>query len=259
MIGALNILLKILIYIFNLILEIKYKIKRAIFKRTQGIDTVIENIYLIDSESNEKIEIPHKYVQDKNDILKYSKFVIVSDLARKISLNNDYEKYLLEIEFKKHNKTYLFNFKLDGVNQVFFPIYNTNDIKKKNMNKISEIDADDEYKDLLIKYGGPLNDFYISKDLGIPIKNIYDSNKHFFPFRNNNYKMEDVFFNEYIVGPDGNIKPDDVLILKNTLDDTKIKANENSEQYILKNYNKIDSKAIIWGVINWLFGRQKQL
>lgn len=255
----LNTIVNISIYLFNFFLGLKYNIKRFILKIQHKQELVIEDLYFINTKTNEVLHINYYYLDNLNLLLRYSNFVPIQNILNSIT-TNDINNYLLEFKYKKNNKKYTINFALkDNIQKLSFPIYHQNDMKHINMNKIVDIDDDNDLLELLSRYGGPLNDFYISKDLGIPIKNIYDSNKHFFPFRNNNYKMEDVFFNEYIVGPDGNIKPDDVLILKNTLDDTKIKANENSEQYILKNYNKIDSKAIIWGVINWLFGRQKQL
>jgi len=102
--------------------------------------------------------------------------------------------------------------------------------------------------------------FYISKDLGIPLNNIYSTKQKEFPFRNKNYKLEDIFLNEYNIGPDNDIKPNQVLILKNTLDNSKIHKYDNNEQYILKNYKKlkIEGKSIITGLFNWIFAKQKQ-
>jgi len=255
--SFLNILINCSLYLFNLALEIKYKIKKFILRRNNGVDTVIEDIYLIDLNTNKVVEVNHKHVKNLNDNIRFSNYVILNKILTSLNKN---DSYILEIKYKKHHKNYIFNFQVKNNNDIiYFPIYNINELKHKNMNKISDINGPYEYVDLLTMYGGPLNDYYNSKGLGIPLKNIYDKENECFPFRNSNFKLEDIFLNEYQIGPDGDHKPDDLFILKNTLDNSKINTDITKEQYILSTYKKFDTKNIFWGIVNWIFGKQKNL
>ena len=133
------------------------------------------------------------------------------------------------------------------------------------MNKITGINGfycdigSDELIELLNRYGGPLNDFYISKDLGIILDNIYNYEFESFPFRNRKFQLEDTFLNEYSVGPEEDIKNSEVLILKNTLDVSKIRKDVQEEQYILNNFKKMnfDGKTFLCNIFYNLFGKQK--
>jgi hypothetical protein len=125
-------------------------------------------------------------------------------------------------------------------------------------NKIVEIDCCQEERaealSLLLNYGGPLNDFYISKNNGIPLNRIYSHKLNKFPFRGMKYKMEDSFLNEY------EIDSDQVLKIKNNLDETKIVNDEKNEKYILERFNhfRLDGKMIFYGIIRWIFGNKKE-
>lgn len=254
--NILNILVNVSIFLFNSILEIKYNIKRLIFKRKHNkLDTFVEEIYFINNYSHKIIEVDNQYVKNINEIMKYSTYIPLNNIVNSSSLNNK-EKYLLEIRFKKHNKNYIINFPVQETN-IFFPIYSINDLKHRNMNKFTDIDGNPELVELLNRYGGPLNDFYNSKDLGIPLKNIFDKENEQFPFRDHDYKLEDTFLNEYSIGPNGEYKPSKVLILKNTLDNTKITTNKENEQYIKNHYKKLkfDGRQFLKGIINWIFGK----
>jgi len=95
-------------------------------------------------------------------------------------------------------------------------------------------------------------------DLGIPLKNFYDDINENFPFRDNDFELEDTFLNNYKIGRNNDIKMDDYLILKNTLDNTKVKNDESNRQYILSNYKKFKT-SIIKDFMNFIFGKQKEL
>jgi len=231
-------------------LELKYKIKRFFFNINHKQEVIIDEIYFINSDTNETKNIDDSQIKHLNDILKFSTIISLSNLKE-----DNY--HLLEVKYKKHNKRYIINFPLSD-KPLFFPIYTINELKHKNMNTITY--ADNEILiELLHAYGGPLNDFYISKDLGIPLKNIFDKENGYFPFRNRNYYLEDVFLNEYNIGEEKEIKPNDILKLKKTLDDSKINNDTNNEQYILSKYKKMtfDGKQFFWDIINILFRKQK--
>jgi len=256
----LNTIVNISIYLFNFFLGLKYNIKRFILKIQHKQELVIEDLYFINTKTNEVLHINYYYLDNLNLLLRYSNFVPIQNILNSIT-TNDINNYLLEFKYKKNNKKYTINFALkDNIQKLSFPIYHQNDMKHINMNKIVDIDDDNDLLELLSRYGGPLNDFYISKDLGISLNNIYSTERKEFPFRNKNYKLEDIFLNEYKIGPDNDIKPNQVLILKNTLDNSKIHKYDNNEQYILKNYKKlkIEGKSIIAGLFNWIFAKQKQ-
>lgn len=250
MVSILNILIHSAICIFNFSLELKYKIKRFFFNINHKQEVIIDEIYFINSDTNETKNIDDSQIKHLNDILKFSTIISLSNLKE-----DNY--HLLEVKYKKHNKRYIINFPLSD-KPLFFPIYTINELKHKNMNTITY--ADNEILiELLNAYGGPLNDFYISKDLGIPLKNIFDKENGYFPFRNRNYYLEDVFLNEYNIGEEKEIKPNDILKLKKTLDDSKINNDTNNEQYILSKYKKMtfDGKQFFWDIINILFRKQK--
>ncbi len=262
MVAGLNIIINIVVYLFNLFLEIKYKIKRYFFKINHKEETFIEDIYFINEKTQKLVEVDERIINSLNELIKYSYCISLNNVISKTYLNKD-DEHLMEIKFNKHNKKYIVNFPIDIDNkkQLFFPIYNINDIKKRNMNKISDISDDIKYLELIESYGGPLNDFYVSKDLGIPLKNIYSKEQEIFPFRNKDYVLEDIFLNEYNIGPNSPIKPDEILVIKNTLDNSKINSTGINEEFIMRRYKKfkINWLEILQGIFNWIFGKQKEL
>jgi len=257
MFNLLNIVTKISLFFFNFILECKYKIKTLLFKIHQKNDTEIEDAYFINTETNAVIELKNrKIINDLNHLLKFSKYVPVDKIVETSEcFLNINEKYLVEIMFQKHNRKYLFNFYANE-KHIYFPTYNHNEMKEKNMNKITEIDSEEEKEllDIILKYGGPLNDFYVSKNLGIPLSRFYSKKLKCFPFKDKTINLSDIFLNEY-----KDVNSDSILAMKHTLDKSKISDKNPNEQYILSKYKKIslDGKMIIEGIFNWIFGKQK--
>ena len=259
----LNILANLSIYVLNKVFEIKYLIK-SYFIKNYHVDTVINDIYFINTRTKSILEINNDFVKNINNKLKYSTYITLNHIFSSFdySLNNE-DKYLIEIKYTKNNRTYLINMPLEHHNEiVLFPMYTVEDIKHKNMNKITEIigsDYENELLFLLTCYGGPLNDFYIGKNLGVPLMNIYSKRLSDFPFREGNYMMNDIFLNEYRVGSREDIKVEDVLVLKNTLDSSKIIMDDKNDKYILTHYKKmtLDWKEFIFESFNYIFRRQK--
>jgi len=254
--GILNILVRLSINILNLFFEIKYKIKSILFKINETNDVQILNIYFIEIETKKIIELNCKKLLNLlNNQIKYSTILYLNLSDYMYLLKKEYS-YLLEVDFVKNNKNYLINYPIEDT-ALFFPIYTMNELKNKNMNKITEIDCknSNELVSILNKYSGPKGDFYVSKGLGIQLKNIYSKKLENFPFSQNNHKFDDIFFNSYEIGPECEIKPSDVLVVKSTLDDTKIHDGKVSEDFILTNYKnfKIDKKMIFEGIFNLLW------
>ena len=163
---------------------------------------------------------------------------------------------IIEIIYRKNNNDYIINFPSNTID--YFPLYTKDDNLRRNPNKIVEIDCCSEERgellSLLLNYGGPLNDFYISKNNGIPLNRIYSHKLNKFPFRETIYKMEDSFLNEY------EIDSGEVLKIKNNLDETKLDKNSKNEKYILQRFNdfRLDGKMIFYGIIRWIFGNKKE-
>lgn len=266
MYSILNIFSNIFLFSLNLFLKTKYLLKQLLGKQNKDIVS-INDIYFINTETCEIVN-PNdgNILVSLNNNLKYSDYFLLNTIIDKFK---DYKNldFILEISYSKNNKNYLFNIPINQINSSSaFPIYTKSDNKFKNMNKITEItgesniDFDDsELIDILEKYGGPLNDFYQSKEMGIPLSRIYSSKMSCFPFKNHNYILSDIFLNEYTVGPKHEKNQDYVLTLKNTLDETKIVRNNDQEKYILNNYKNfnINSVNIFFDFFRQLFGKQK--
>jgi len=230
--------------------------KRFFFQYTHPVDYEVDDIYLIHKDNCDIIEIDRKFIKEFNNKFKYTNYLVIDDILPKSILNID-AGYLLEVKYRRHNKEYLINFDFNERKKpLLFPIYSLVEMKKINMNKITDIDGSEKLIKLLGYYGGPLNDFYISKDLGIKLKNIYDKDEKNFPFRNCKYSIGDIFLNEYNIGEDGETGENDVFIFKNSLDNTKLENNDNKE-YILNNYKKLDMKFISWNSIKRFFVKEK--
>ncbi len=256
--SFLNILTGISIYILNLFFEIKYKIKKFLFKINHQQDTIIDDIYFVNKINAIKVIIDKTYIKSLNDLIKYSTIIPLDFIIKTNLINKD--ESLIEVKYRKHNKHYKFNMEINE-GSMLFPIYHEYELKHRNMNVISEIIGEKNFDreiELIRNYGGPLNDFYVSKDLGIPLKNFYDDIDENFPFRDNDFELEDTFLNNYKIGRNNDIKMDDCLILKNTLDNTKVKNDESNRQYILSNYKKFKT-SIIKDFMNFIFGKQKEL
>jgi len=255
--NFLNIFVNLSLLFINYLLEIKYYIKRYIFNRTHKSDIEINSIYVID-ELEKKIKLIDNIFVDKlNHLISYSNYIPLKNILLEEDLNIG--EGLLEIRYRKNGRNYIVNFPLNKDN-ILFPTYSSSEIKNRNMNLIVDINDDNNLLDLFCRYSGPLNDFYISKDLGIKLKNIYDLDNGKFPFREGNYKLEDIFLNEYRIGEGEEIRPEDIFRLKNTLDNSKIDVNNNDEM-ILNKYKKMqfDGKTMIIDFIYSLFGKQKAI
>jgi len=266
MYSILNIFSNFFLYSLNLFLKTKYLLKQ-LFGRKCEDKTKIQDIYFINYETCD-IFNPNddNILVSLNNNIKYSDYFSLNSLIDKFK---DYKKpeFILEICYAKNNKNYLFNIPINKISsQTVFPIYTKNENKLKNMNKITEVtgknttDFDDsELIDILEKYGGPLNDFYVSKNLAIPLSRIYSKKMYCFPFKNHNYILSDIFLNEYIVMTEDEKNQDYVLALKNTLDESKIVRNNEQEKYILNNYKNfnINSVNIFFDFFRQLFVKQK--
>lgn len=240
MVGILN---KIFSFLFNMFFEFKYFKNKNISK-----DVSIKNIYFI--YEDEVVEYSDS-INQLNDKIKYSSSISLTFLKKIIK-----SECIIEILYRKNNIDYIVNFQSNNID--YFPLYTKDDNLIRNPNKIVEIDCEPEYRteliSLLSMYGGPLNDFYISKNNSIPLNRIYSHKLNKFPFKEKRFKMEDSFLNEY------EIDSDQVLKIKNNLDETKIVNNENNERYILQRFNhfRLDGKMIFYGIIQWIFGNKKE-
>lgn len=239
---------KFLLYFFNNILEAKYRIKVLLNNRKQKNEIEIQNIYIINKNTGELLDINLKNNINKlNEKIKYNHEIL---LNKYIDLNLEKNgEYLIELDYKKYGKFYIFNYEYDE-REVMFPFYNLVDLKYKNMNKIldiEQIDCNDGLNEerllMLERYGGPLNDFYRLRDLGIILGNIYSVKKGKFLFRDVNLKMEDTFLNEYNIGRDNE---GDVFEIKGGLEDIKLTRNEENEKYILGKYKKFNLDGIMF-------------
>jgi len=240
MVALLN---RILSFLFNMFFELRYFQNKNISK-----DVSIKNIYFI--YEDEVVEYSDS-ICNLNDKIKYSSSISLTFLKKIIK-----KDCIIEILYRKNNIDYIVNFQSNHID--YFPLYTKDDNLRRNPNKIVEIDCDpkdrNELLSLLSMHGGPLNDFYISKNNCIPLNRIYSHKLNKFPFKENRYKMEDSFLNEY------EIDSDQVLKIKNNLDETKIINDENNKKYILQKFNhfRLDGKMIFYGIIQWIFGNKKE-
>lgn len=240
MVAILN---RIFSFLFNMFFEFRYFQNKNISK-----DVSIKNIYFI--YEDEVIEHSDS-INHLNDKIKYSSSISLTFLKKLIK-----KDCIIEIIYRKNNNDYIINFPSNTIE--YFPLYTKEDNLKRNPNKIVEINCGPEERaeilSLLLKYGGPLNDFYISKNNGIPLNRIYSHKLNKFPFRETHYNMEDSFLNEY------EIDSDQVLKIKNNLDETKIVNDEINEKYILQRFNhfRLDGKMIFYGIVRWIFGNKKE-
>ena len=238
-----SILNKFFSFLFNIFFELRYFHNKNISK-----DVSIKNIYFI--YEDEVVEHSDS-ICHLNDKIKYSSSISLTFLKKIIK-----KDCIIEIIYRKNNIDYIVNFPSNTID--YFPLYTKDDNLRRNPNKIVEIDCDSEDRSILLSllsmYGGPLNDFYISKNNSIPLNRIYSHKLNKFPFKENRYKMEDTFLNEY------EIDSDQVLKIKNNLDETKIINDENNERYILQRFNhfRLDGKMIFYGIIQWIFGNKKE-
>ena len=254
-------MVNLLKFIFNLFFELKYRLLYYFTKKEVNC-IEIQSVHLIDKNTKQ------------NKILEINK--IIKKIVNHIILNpisENKENYLLDIGFKWNKKNYRINFELDQKDQkdqkednIIFPFFNLNDIKRKINNQIVfvEDDTDDtddtemnmERNKLLNIYCGPIGDFYDSKGFGIPLFNLYSLKYNDFLFRDVRLKMEDLFLNEYKINAENQ---NHIFKFKNNLDDTKINQYNKNEEYILKKYQKfnLDWKNTIIGVFYWIFGKKK--
>ena len=259
----LGILKYFVVLLFNVFLESKYRLKVLLNYRITQVEIEIKNVYAIERESGKKIQVDCKQlIHCLNEKIKYSHHIILNNLVNHFLKNLDSKSYLLEIDYKKYGKDYLLNLEMkQDMVPIIFPFYNLIELKKKNMNKIMFMESEDNLNDerlkLLEKYGGPFNDFYRSKGLGIPLLNIYSAKYEKFLFRGVNIKMEDTFLNEYEINSDN---VGDVLCIQGSLDESKLSLNKESEKYILSNYKhfNVAPRQMIRGVIEWIFGKVKE-
>jgi len=243
-------MVNILKFLFNFYFEIKYRLLFYFTKRESNI-VDIQNAYLINKDTKEL-----KSIDNMNFIKK---------IGHEIFINTSYQNnYILDIGFKWNKKEYRIQFTPDSTkDRIIFPFFSLNDIKTKANNQIIIVTDDSgnaelnmERNRLMNQYCGPIGDFYKSKNIVIPISNLYSLKYKDFLFRDVRLKMEDIFLNEYEV--DGT-NQNDVFQLKRNLDDTKLNKYSTNEDYILKTYDKfnLDWKKMIFGVINWIFGKKK--
>jgi len=259
----LSILKYLVVLLFNGFLESKYRLNVLFNYRVTQVEIEIKNVYAIDKDSGKRVNVDCKeLIHCLNEKIKYSHHIILNNLVNYFLKKLDSKYYLLEIDYKKYGKDYLLNIEIKrDMDPVIFPFYNLRDLKGKNMNKIMFIESEDNLNEerlkLLEKYGGPFNDFYRSKGLGIPLLNVYSAKYEKFLFRDVNVKMEDTFLNEYEINSEN---VGDVLCIQGSLDESKLSLNEESEKYILNNYKNFNvaPRQIIRGIIEWLFGKVKE-
>jgi len=244
-------MVNILKFFFNLFFEIKYRLLYYFTKnREQTIE--IKNAYIIEEKTKELI-----LLDNMNFIKKIGHEII-------INFNNNQNDSLLDIGFKWNKKDYRIQFSLvPNNNIIIFPFFSLNDIKSKTNNQIimvedysDNIELNMERNKLMNQYCGPIGDFYTSKNLGIPLSNLYSLKYKDFLFRDVQLKLEDLFLNEYDINRDNQ---NEVFLFKRNLDETKINKYNTNEEYILKTYNKfnLDWKKTIIGVLNWIFDKKK--
>jgi hypothetical protein len=252
-------MINLLKFVFNLFFELKYWLLYFFTKKEVNC-IEIQSAHLIDKNTKE------------NQILEIQK--IIKKIGNNIILNlisigkiENKQNYLIDIGFKWNKKDYRINFELDyKENNIIFPFFNLNDIKKKINNQIifvedesdntGNIEINMERNKLLNIYGGPIGDFYNSKGFGIPLYNLYSLKYNDFLFRDVRLKMEDLFLNEYKINTENQ---NHIFKFKNNLDDTKINQYNQNEEYILNTYRKfnLDWKNTIIGVFYWIFGKKK--
>jgi hypothetical protein len=243
-------MVNILKFIFNLYFEIKYRLLYH-FTKSESNLIEIQNVYLINKNTKELNAI--------ND------FDIIKKIGHEIIIKTtNQSEYIIDIGFKWNKKEYRIQFLPDSKSdRIIFPFFSLNDIKNKVNNQIIMVEdysgnyeLNMERNKLLNKYAGPIGDFYISKNFGIPISNLYSLKYKDFLFRDVRIKMEDLFLNEYFYNDENK---NDVFQLKRNLDETKINQYNTNEEYILKNYNKfnLDWKKTVVGVFYWIFGKKK--
>ena len=159
MIAILN---RIVSFLFNMFFELRYFQNKNISK-----DVSIKNIYFI--YEDEVIEHSES-INNLNDKIKYSSSISLTFLKKMVK-----KDCIFEIIYRKNNNDYIINFPSNTIE--YFPLYTKDDNLRRNPNKIVEINCCSEERvellSLLLKYGGPLNDFYISKNNGIPLNRIY--------------------------------------------------------------------------------------
>lgn len=218
------IILYILNFLFNKYLDIKYYVNKLLFSPNK--ETKIEKIYFINSD-NEIVPSKNLCLKSINSKLNYSTQINLIDL---ITYQNKY--HLLQIEYLYKQKHYIFNIDCQRIltEIIYFPHYTEKELKTKNMNKIVYCNLGNEYVNVLNKYSGPLNDFYLSKGLGIPLNKIFYDNKFIFS-NQNNLVFEDLFLNTYKID---NITQ--VLEIKSTLSHNKI--NEKPLNYFKNIFDK---------------------
>jgi hypothetical protein len=252
-------MVNLLKFVFNLFFELKYWLLYYFNSKTEVNSVEIQSVYLIDKNTK------------KNKILENQK--IITKIGNHIFLNNnienieDKQNYLIDIGFKWNKKDYRINFELgqkeQNDNDIIFPFFNLNDIKRKINNQIILVEDDTdniemnmERNRLLNLYGGPIGDFYNSKGFGIPLVNLYSLKYNDFLFRDVRLKMEDLFLNEYKINAENQ---NHIFKFKNNLDDTKINKYNQNEEYILNTYRKfnLDWKNTIIGVFYWILGKKK--
>lgn len=250
---------KFIVWIFNNILEAKYRIKVLLLHRKEKNEIEIKNIYIVHRKNG---MIIHRDLSDSisklNYRIKYNHEILLNKYLNNIGLEKNGD-YLIEIDYKKYGKDYIFNYEYDR-REVMFPFYHIMDIKHKNMNKIMDIECVDGEDDglnmerirMLEMYGGPLNDFYSLRGLGIKLENIYSVINRKFLFRDVNLHMEDTFLNEYRIGKKDE---NEVLKIKGGLEDIVLTRNEENEKYILAKYNRfnMDGVMFIKGLYIWLY------
>lgn len=265
MVNVLNILTRLIYYSFNLFLETKYRIKVYLNKNSNKNQIVIKDIYFIDKISGKILNLNTKqYLNKINELLKYSKHIILNNVVEN-ELKNNVENFIMDIEYSKNGKDYKINFILNEGVILQFPVYGFNELKRKNMNKIVSINCsefNEERLKLLEKYGGPLNDFYESRDLGISLNMLYSVKYEKFLFRGVNLEMEDTFLNTYVVNEEN---VGSVLKIKGGLEDNELKEDCENEKYILSKYRKLDlsGRDFMNGFMRYIkgiiFGKEKEI
>lgn len=244
-------MINILKFLFNIYFELKYRLLYYFTTHENNIIN-IQNGYLIHKNTKEFIEI---------DI-----FNFIKKIGHKIIIYTDQIKdyQILDIGFKWNKKDYRIQFYPDpSTDRIIFPFFTLNDIKMKVNNKIvmiedesGNIEKNMERNKIFNQYSGPLGDFYISKNLGICISNLYSLKYNDFLFRDTKLKMEDIFFNEYEIHTVNN---NEIFKFKSNLDETKINKYNTNEDYILKTYDKfnLDWKKTIIEIFTWIFCKKK--
>ena len=249
---------KFIVWVFNNFLEAKYKLKVLLWHRKEKNEIEIKNIYLIHKESGKIIcKDLSDSISKLNYKIKYNHKICLSEYLCDIGIEKNGE-YLIEMDYKKYGKDFIFNYEYNE-RDVLFPFYHIVDLKHKNMNKIMDIEQigeDDglngERLRMLEMYGGPLNDFYSLRGLGIKLGNLYSVKENKFLFRDVELKMEDAFLNEYSIGKEDE---DEVLKIKGGLENITLTRDEENEKYILGKYNKfnMDGVMFIKGLYNWIY------